>query len=56
MISRRAVLLSLTGLAGAVAHRWPCAVAYRSGLGLDLQKLAHEDMARNFAAYPRAGA
>jgi uncharacterized protein YijF (DUF1287 family) len=26
--------------------------AYRSGLGLDLQKLVHEDMRRNFAAYP----
>ena len=26
--------------------------AYRDGLGLDLQKLVHEDMARNFAAYP----
>lgn len=26
--------------------------AYRDGLGLDLQKLVHEDMARDFAAYP----
>lgn len=26
--------------------------AYRSGLGLDLQKLVHEDMRKNFAAYP----
>lgn len=26
--------------------------AYRSGLGADLQKLVHEDMRRNFAAYP----
>ncbi|MBX7248352.1 MAG: DUF1287 domain-containing protein [Caulobacteraceae bacterium] len=28
--------------------------AYRDGLGLDLQKLVHEDMSRHFAAYPRA--
>jgi uncharacterized protein len=27
--------------------------AGRDGLGLDLQKLVHEDMLRNFAAYPR---
>jgi len=27
--------------------------AYRDGLGLDLQKLVHEDMARAFSAYPR---
>ncbi len=27
--------------------------AGRDGLGLDLQKLVHEDMTRNFAAYPR---
>ncbi len=27
--------------------------AYRSGLGIDLQKLVHEDMRGNFAAYPR---
>ena len=27
--------------------------AYRDGLGIDLQKLVHEDMKRNFAAYPR---
>ena len=27
--------------------------AYRSTLGLDLQKLVHEDMRGNFAAYPR---
>lgn len=26
--------------------------AYRGGLGIDLQKLIHEDMRRNFAAYP----
>jgi uncharacterized protein YijF (DUF1287 family) len=26
--------------------------AYRSGLGVDLQKLVHEDMRRNFSAYP----
>jgi len=26
--------------------------AYRSGLGIDLQKLVHEDMRRNFTAYP----
>ena len=26
--------------------------AYRSGLGTDLQKAVHEDMARDFAAYP----
>ena len=26
--------------------------AARDGLGLDLQRLVHEDMARNFAAYP----
>ncbi len=26
--------------------------AYRSGLGADLQRLVHEDMRRNFAAYP----
>jgi uncharacterized protein YijF (DUF1287 family) len=26
--------------------------AYRAGLGLDLQKLVHEDMSRDFAAYP----
>ncbi len=26
--------------------------AYRAGLGFDLQKLVHEDMRRNFAAYP----
>jgi uncharacterized protein YijF (DUF1287 family) len=28
--------------------------AYRNGLGIDLQKLVHEDMARDFAAYPKA--
>ncbi len=28
--------------------------AYRRGLNLDLQKLVHEDMARNFAAYPQS--
>jgi uncharacterized protein len=28
--------------------------AARDGLGLDLQKLVHEDMARDFAAYPKA--
>lgn len=27
--------------------------AYRDGLGLDLQKLVHEDMKRAFSAYPR---
>lgn len=27
--------------------------AYRDGLGLDLQKLVHEDMRRAFSAYPR---
>ena len=27
--------------------------AARDGLGLDLQRLVHEDMARDFAAYPR---
>ena len=27
--------------------------AYRAGLGVDLQQLVHEDMARAFAAYPR---
>jgi uncharacterized protein YijF (DUF1287 family) len=27
--------------------------AYREGLGVDLQKLVHEDMSRAFAAYPR---
>lgn len=27
--------------------------AYRDGLGIDLQKLVHEDMKWNFAAYPR---
>jgi uncharacterized protein len=27
--------------------------AYRAGLGIDLQKLVHEDMRRNFGAYPR---
>jgi uncharacterized protein YijF (DUF1287 family) len=27
--------------------------AYRDGLGLDLQALVHEDMRRNFAAYPK---
>lgn len=27
--------------------------AYRSGLSLDLQKLVHEDMRKNFAAYPK---
>jgi uncharacterized protein YijF (DUF1287 family) len=27
--------------------------AYRDGLGLDLQKLVHEDMKRSFSAYPR---
>ncbi len=27
--------------------------AYRAGLGLDLQQRVHEDMARNFAAYPQ---
>jgi uncharacterized protein len=26
--------------------------AYRQGLGIDLQQLVHEDMARNFASYP----
>jgi uncharacterized protein len=28
--------------------------AYRDGLGLDLQRLVHEDMRRNFSAYPSA--
>lgn len=28
--------------------------AYRAGLGLDLQKLVHEDMKRAFSAYPKA--
>jgi uncharacterized protein YijF (DUF1287 family) len=27
--------------------------AYRQGLGIDLQKLVHEDMKANFAAYPK---
>jgi uncharacterized protein len=27
--------------------------AYREGLGIDLQKLVHEDMRKNFAAYPK---
>jgi hypothetical protein len=27
--------------------------AYRSGLGIDLQRLVHEDMRANFAAYPK---
>ena len=27
--------------------------AYRAGLGIDLQKALHEDMAGNFAAYPK---
>ena len=27
--------------------------AYREGLGFDLQKAVHEDMAANFAAYPK---
>lgn len=27
--------------------------AYRMGLGVDLQKLVHDDMRRNFAAYPK---
>ena len=27
--------------------------AARDGLGLDLQQMLHEDMARNFSAYPR---
>jgi uncharacterized protein len=27
--------------------------AYRDGLGVDLQKLAHEDMKANFTAYPK---
>jgi uncharacterized protein len=27
--------------------------AYRQGLGIDLQQLVHEDMAKNFASYPR---
>lgn len=27
--------------------------SYRSGLGIDLQKVVHEDMARNFTAYPK---
>src|SRR6476620_3600467 len=27
--------------------------AYRDGLGLDLQVLVHEDMKRNFGAYPQ---
>ena len=27
--------------------------AYRDGLGLDLQRLVHEDMKRNFSAYPQ---
>ncbi len=27
--------------------------AFRAGLGLDLQKLVHEDMKRNFKKYPR---
>jgi hypothetical protein len=27
--------------------------AYRAGLGIDLQKLVHEDMRANFAAYPK---
>lgn len=30
--------------------------AGRDGLGLDLQRLVHEDMTREFAAYPRVGA
>ena len=29
--------------------------AYRDGLGVDLQVLVHEDMERNFAAYPQLG-
>jgi len=28
--------------------------AYRDGLGIDLQVLVHEDMKRNFSAYPQA--
>lgn len=28
--------------------------AYRSGLGLDLQKLVHEDMRKDFTAYPQS--
>ncbi len=28
--------------------------AYRRGLNVDLQQLVHEDMARNFAAYPQS--
>jgi uncharacterized protein len=28
--------------------------AYRDGLGIDLQKLVHEDMKANFAAYPKS--
>ena len=27
--------------------------AYRDGLGLDLQKLVHDDMAKSFSAYPK---
>jgi uncharacterized protein len=27
--------------------------SYRAGLGIDLQQLVHEDMARDFAAYPQ---
>ena len=27
--------------------------AYRNGLGVDLQKLVHEDMNKNFSLYPR---
>lgn len=27
--------------------------SYRAGLGIDLQKAVHEDMARNFTAYPK---
>jgi uncharacterized protein len=27
--------------------------AYRQGLGIDLQQLVHDDMARNFASYPK---
>lgn len=28
--------------------------AYRDAFGIDLQKLVHDDMARNFASYPKA--
>jgi uncharacterized protein len=28
--------------------------AYRAALGIDLQKLVHDDMAKNFSSYPKA--